>query len=120
MVPLELVEEDLRLVEERVEVVLELLDVVDGVPDEGVVPVAEPGVLVLDELGQEAVEGPRDPRQALQVQLEGAQDAQVVGVPPRPERVPLDGDGLVECGRDLCGIPTDSRYLQLECSGTNF
>jgi len=21
---------------------------------------------------------------------------------------------------DLCGIPTDSRYLQLECSGTNF
>ena len=22
--------------------------------------------------------------------------------------------------RDLCGIPTDSRYLQLECSGTNF
>ena len=23
-------------------------------------------------------------------------------------------------GQDLCGIPTDSRYLQLECSGTNF
>ena len=22
--------------------------------------------------------------------------------------------------RDLCGIPTDSRYLQRECSGTNY
>jgi len=44
------------------------------------------------------------------------------------ERAPVEREVL--CGspvrprsvirRYLCGIPTDSRYLQLECSGTNF
>jgi prolyl oligopeptidase len=33
---------------------------------------------------------------------------------------PLSEARVVFEGEKLCGIPTDSRYLQLECSGTNF
>jgi len=44
----------------------------------------------------------------------GLEDADAV------EEDVVDAAGRLGPDRDLCGIPTDSRYLQLECSGTNF
>jgi len=42
------------------------------------------------------------------------------GGTPGPTLRVSPGDRVAITVENLCGIPTDSRYLQLECSGTNF